>query len=113
MRSDFSSLLPGILIAFYVVDGVCLDGRRIIIAGTEIMLDAPAPAAKDEKVKLGVRPEHWSVAQTPEIALPAQVDFAEYLGSTRYVHCRLASGDLITIDQRADPEATAGEHLWL
>ncbi|GGH27808.1 sugar ABC transporter ATP-binding protein [Alsobacter metallidurans] len=96
-----------------IVDGTCLDGNRVAIGGTEITLEAPIPAAAAEKIKLGVRPEHWSAGQAQDNALPAQVEFAEYLGSTRYVHCRLATGDLITIEQRGGPEALPGENLWL
>ncbi|GAU87021.1 maltose/maltodextrin transport ATP-binding protein MalK [Bosea sp. BIWAKO-01] len=96
-----------------IIDGICLATNRVSIAGTEIELDAPMPAAAQEAIKLGIRPEHWSVGERRENSLPAQVELAEYLGSTRYLHCRLGNGDVVTVEQRGGPDARPGDSLWL
>ncbi|QEL22485.1 sn-glycerol-3-phosphate ABC transporter ATP-binding protein UgpC [Bosea sp. F3-2] len=96
-----------------IVDGVCVAANRVSIAGTEIELDRPMPAAPKEAIKLGIRPEHWSVGERRENSLPAQVEFAEYLGSTRYLHCKLDNGDIVTAEQRDGRDARPGDSLWL
>jgi lactose/L-arabinose transport system ATP-binding protein len=96
-----------------IIDGICLAANRLSIAGTEIELDRPLPAAPQEAIKLGIRPEHWLITDKQADALPAQVEFAEYLGSTQYVHCKLANGELVTIEQRGGKDAKPGEGLWL
>ncbi|MGO4171040.1 ABC transporter ATP-binding protein [Bosea sp. TAF32] len=96
-----------------IIDATCLTANRVSIAGTEIALDRPMPAAPQEAIKLGIRPEHWAITDSQDNALPARVEFAEYLGSTRYVHCKLANGDLVTIEQRGGQDARPGESIWL
>ena len=96
-----------------IINGICLAENRIRIAGTDIAFEMPLPAAAEEAIKLGIRPEHWSIGERQDRSLPAQVEFAEYLGSTRYLHCKLDNGDVITVEQRGGSDATPGEKVWL
>jgi lactose/L-arabinose transport system ATP-binding protein len=96
-----------------ILGGVCLPGNRVGIAGTDIVLEMPIPVAENETIKLGIRPEHWSIGERLQTSLAAEVDFAEYLGSTKFLHCRLASGDVVTVEQRGGPDSRSGEKLWL
>jgi lactose/L-arabinose transport system ATP-binding protein len=41
------------------------------------------------------------------------VDFAEYLGSTRYLYCYLPSGETITVEQRDGRDLAAGDQVFL
>jgi lactose/L-arabinose transport system ATP-binding protein len=96
-----------------IIDAVGQGGNRLALAGTLVELDRPLPVAAQEAVKIGIRPEHWAPGERRAHSLPAQVEFAEYLGSTRYLHCRLDNGDLVTIEQRDGSDTRPGEKLWL
>ena len=72
-----------------------------------------APADSGEAIKLGIRPEHLQLGNEAAGALRATVDFAEYLGSTRYLYCYLHSGDSVTVEQRGGPDLASGETVWL
>jgi lactose/L-arabinose transport system ATP-binding protein len=96
-----------------IVEAACLPANRVRIAETEIALEAPIPAPEGAAIKLGIRPEHWTIGERQEASLPAQVNFAEYLGSTRYLHCKLATGDAVTVEQRGGADIRSGETLWL
>jgi lactose/L-arabinose transport system ATP-binding protein len=96
-----------------IVDGICLAGNRVRIAQSEIALEGPVPASEGESIRLGIRPEHWIIQERQDASLPARLEFAEYLGSTRYLHCALAGGDIVTVEQRDGREWQPGETLWL
>ena len=79
------------------------DQGRIRIGGSE--LEAPALQANfaaSATVTFGIRPEHLQLSETCGQGLPAIVEFSEYLGSTRYVYCKLADGQTATIEHRTD-----------
>lgn len=96
-----------------IIDAVCLAGDRVRVAQSEIPVMGSIPARDGEPIRLGIRPEHWVIQAHQEGSLPAQLEFAEYLGSTKYLHCKLASGDIVTVEQRAGREWQPGETLWL
>jgi lactose/L-arabinose transport system ATP-binding protein len=97
-----------------IVDATCLGGNRIGVGGASIPLAKPiSGAADDEPIKLGIRPEHLVAGERQETSLPARVEFAEYLGSTRYVHCVLGSGEEITVEQRGEVDFQPGAAIWL
>ena len=84
-----------------IVDAKFLGGTRVDAAEALFTLQAPlAVAGEGEAVRLGIRPEHLAPGDRRESSLRAHVDFAEYLGSTRYLYCNLASGESITVEQR-------------
>lgn len=97
-----------------IVDATYLGGSRIAVDETSIPLAQPIDGAADNQpIKLGIRPEHLVAGERRETSLPARVEFAEYLGSTRYVHCVLASGQEITVEQRGGIDFQSGETIWL
>jgi len=97
-----------------IIDAVYLAGNRLRAGGIEMALDKPVLQAKEkEPIKLGIRPEHLSPGGRRDDALPAHVDFAEYLGSTQYLHCSLASGESITVEQRERIDVSSGDEVWL
>ena len=97
-----------------IIDAVSLPGNRIRAGGTDIALDRPIPGAADGgTIRLGIRPEHLSPGDRRDNALRAHVDFTEYLGSTRYLYCSLASGESVTVEQRDGIDLSAGDEVWL
>jgi lactose/L-arabinose transport system ATP-binding protein len=97
-----------------IIDATCLADRRIRVADAVMPLPPSMPAAAaGETVKLGIRPEHLRPGERQESSLRAQVDFAEYLGSTRYLYCNLAGGEAITVEQRDGADFASGETVWL
>ena len=94
--------------ATYSADGTVKVGE------TTIPLPQPLAGATDgEAIKLGIRPEHLQLGNEAAGALRATVDFAEYLGSTRYLYCYLQNGDSVTVEQRGGPDLASGETVWL
>jgi len=97
-----------------IVDAQYLSGGRVKVGDTVISLGQPLEGASEgAQIKFGVRPEHLSVGGSRENALRATVDFAEYLGSTRYLYCNLSSGDSITVEQRDGADLAPGAEVWL
>ncbi|MEP9389871.1 sn-glycerol-3-phosphate ABC transporter ATP-binding protein UgpC [Mesorhizobium sp. KR9-304] len=97
-----------------IVDAVYMSGDRIGIGGATIPLSHPvAGATEGETIKLGIRPEHLLPGERREISLRAHIDFAEYLGSTRYLYCNLAGGESITVEQREGSDFSSGDEVWL
>jgi lactose/L-arabinose transport system ATP-binding protein len=96
------------------VDAVYLAGNRIDLAGTIIPLPQPLTGVTEgDSVKLGIRPEHLIVGDRREDALRVEIDFSEYLGSTRYLYCYLPGGEMVTVEQRDGRDFSPGEDAWL
>ncbi|RAX40326.1 ABC transporter ATP-binding protein [Rhizobium tropici] len=97
-----------------IIDAIYLGDGRVTVAGTTISLGHPlAGVAGGEKVKFGIRPEHLTLGQISENSLKVKVDFAEYLGSTRYLYSMLPTGESLTIEQRSGADLSSGEEVWL
>ncbi|MDQ7250478.1 ABC transporter ATP-binding protein [Dongia sedimenti] len=97
-----------------IVDAVCLSGNSIRVADRVIPLPTSVSGATPgEAIKLGIRPEHLQPGARQDGALRAEVDFAEYLGSTRYLYCNLPNGETITVEQRDGTDFSSGEDVWL
>jgi lactose/L-arabinose transport system ATP-binding protein len=97
-----------------IVDAVYRAGNCVEVAGATIPLHQPiAGVAERDMIKLGIRPEHLLPGERREGSLRAHVDFAEYLGSTRYLYCTLGSGESITVEQREGSDFASGDEVWL
>jgi lactose/L-arabinose transport system ATP-binding protein len=97
-----------------IVDAIYLDGQGISVGGAVIPLrHSFVGVANDDVIKLGIRPEHLMLGDRTKSTIRATVDFAEYLGSTRYLYCFLPSGETITVEQREGRDFTPGEEVWL
>ena len=74
---------------------------------TGVMPKPTTPLQVGQSLHLGIRPEHLD--QTGGVKLPVTVEVVERLGSTAFIHCRLASGETLVAEQRetaAIPGAT-------
>ncbi len=88
-----------------IVDAVYLPGQKVGVGGFVIQLDAPvASATENAPVKLGIRPEHLVLTGGENGLLSARIDFSENLGSMRYLHCMLDSGERITVELRGSAD---------
>jgi lactose/L-arabinose transport system ATP-binding protein len=97
-----------------IIDAVYAGEGRIKAADAVIAFDhSLAGVTPGDAIKLGVRPEHLQVGNASGTAFRAKVDFAEYLGSTRYLYCYLPSGESVTVEQRDGPDFSSGEEIWL
>jgi lactose/L-arabinose transport system ATP-binding protein len=79
--------------------------------------DIPAPIAAAKscgtEVTFGIRPEHLNVVDGSKEALPAQVEFSEYLGGTQYLYCRLDDGQSVTVEYRQAAPIKTGDAVFL
>jgi len=64
-----------------------------------------------DPVKLGLRPEHLAATSVDAGIVRARVEFAEYLGGTRFLHCRLSDGQSLVAEHRGATRITPGEVL--
>ncbi|WP_027998307.1 ABC transporter ATP-binding protein [Sinorhizobium arboris] len=87
------------------------DGNvRIGSATMRVQIDGGG-LARGERLRLGIRPEHITVAEPGPERLTAQVEFSEYLGGTRYLYCQFEDGQSLVVEQRDGPDWQAGERL--
>jgi lactose/L-arabinose transport system ATP-binding protein len=95
-----------------IVDATFASPGAVRVADTLIPLNqAFAGATSGQTIKLGIRPEHLTLGEGAANSLSATVDFAEYLGSTRYLYCYLPNGDSITIEQRGGRDLSSGDKV--
>ena len=66
-----------------------------------------------DKVVLGVRAENIIVSETPGDGLKAVIDFAEYLGGTRYLYCALEDGQALVVEERSGRDFASGQTIHL
>ena len=66
-----------------------------------------------EKVVLGVRSENIQVADAAGGSLKAVIDFAEYLGGTRYLYCALEDGQALVIEERSGRDFASGQTIHI
>jgi lactose/L-arabinose transport system ATP-binding protein len=66
-----------------------------------------------DKLTVGMRPEHLVVTEPGAGEIAAKVDFAEYLGGTRFLYCQLENGQTLVVEQREGPDFTRDERLSL
>lgn len=66
-----------------------------------------------DKVVLGVRAENINVTDTAHDSLKAVIDFAEYLGGTRYLYCALEDGQALVIEERSGRDFGSGQTIHL
>jgi multiple sugar transport system ATP-binding protein len=91
--------------------------RDLLIQG-QPMLAKPAEqwpwALASAAVKIGVRPEHWTLA-APGQGLPGKLALVEHLGDAVYLHVQLAgASDMTCVKLSASSQQfDQGENLWL
>jgi len=69
------------------------------------------PVSVGQRVEIGVRPEHLTIAQ--EGALPVNVEVAEELGDVSYLYTRATSGKEIIVQRQGSRESLDGRSVLL
>jgi ABC-type sugar transport system ATPase subunit len=76
--------------------------------GQALGIRLPASCRPGDRVSLGCRPEHMSIADGP-LKLAGTVDIIERLGECGYAHVRLAAGPVVIVEVRGDPRLGIGD----
>ncbi|MBB4010062.1 ABC transporter ATP-binding protein [Allorhizobium taibaishanense] len=92
----------------WLADGKAQFGEAIVTPGL-----AGAVETAGQKVVLGVRAENIQVSDKPGNTLKAVIDFAEYLGGTRYLYCFLQDGQALVVEQRGGHDYSSGQTIYL
>jgi lactose/L-arabinose transport system ATP-binding protein len=87
------------------------DGAVSVAGGRLDGLPPGAGLAPGDRLVFGIRPEHLEFAGSTADSLPARVDFAEYLGATRFLYCTLADGQSLIVEQRDGGDVTPGAEI--
>jgi ABC-type sugar transport system ATPase subunit len=86
---------------------VTLADGRIAHDGTDL---GPAPAGT---VRLGIRPEHLSIADAGRGTLTGTITLRETLGGDAYLYVRLASGTTLVVRAEGDTSLEHGREIGL
>ena len=94
------------------------DGARVALdaapdAAADAVLRLRGPSAADERVVLGVRPEHVALGAAAPGALhvTATIDRVEQLGAASFLYCSLASGERLTVHASGQVRYAGGEQV--
>ncbi|PYE90481.1 ABC transporter ATP-binding protein [Phyllobacterium leguminum] len=97
-----------------LLDAKWIGNDHIELAGGKIASPLMAQRLQDgEKITFGIRPENLAVVENSGEAIPAKVDFAEYLGGTQYLYCQLDDGQPLVAEYRAGAPIEAGRRIGL
>ncbi|MEO1986279.1 MAG: sn-glycerol-3-phosphate ABC transporter ATP-binding protein UgpC [Martelella sp.] len=97
-----------------IIDATAGPAGSLSVGGQTIVVDPPAETMiENMPVRFGIRPEHLAIGESSGSSFEATVDFAEYLGGTRYLYCRLPDGQDLTVEQREGEDHSSGERIWL
>ena len=94
-------------------------------AGLRVLLDAaptgesqpPLPtdgsAKTQQRVMLGIRPEHVAIGPTsgPALALTATIERVEQLGAASFLYCALAAGERLTVHAPGQVDLQSGTQI--
>jgi ABC-type sugar transport system ATPase subunit len=87
-----------------------MPGGRLSVGGIELESLGTGPLVPGTVLQMGLRPEHL---EAPEgVALQADVDFVEMLGSTSYVHATLPTEETVIAERRSD-QPQPGDRITL
>ncbi|SLN57355.1 ABC transporter ATP-binding protein [Roseisalinus antarcticus] len=80
-----------------------LDARvtgpaEVEVAGVTVPLSLASTLTVGDRLSFGIRPEH--LGEGGSVALPCEVDLAQRLGATTYIHGALSSGERVVAEQR-------------
>ena len=92
----------------WIGDGKAKFGDTIL--APQLASAGPGPGGK---VFLGIRAENFTVADTSGQTMKAVIDFAEYLGGTRYLYCALDDGQALVVEERSGRDFVSGETIHL
>ncbi|MCP4622110.1 MAG: sn-glycerol-3-phosphate ABC transporter ATP-binding protein UgpC [bacterium] len=94
-----------------------LEGNAMMLKyGTEATLTSStfvAPKTGNEKLTLGIRPEHLTVCDLESGKLVATVKVVEALGSDTYIYASSPTGEQIVIRAQSDTPVRRGETIGL
>ncbi|WP_425373832.1 ABC transporter ATP-binding protein [Phyllobacterium salinisoli] len=97
-----------------LLDATWSGDDYVELAGQKIRSPIAAQTLQEgEKITFGIRPENLSVMENAGEAIPAKVDFAEYLGGTQYLYCQLDDGQPLVAEYRADHAVETGSKIWI
>jgi lactose/L-arabinose transport system ATP-binding protein len=82
-----------------VIELINQGGQRLTLGGRDV-----TPGAA---VTIGVRPEHFGEAGAGDCDIALEIDVAEHLGSTSYVHANRASGEPLIIEREGSRQEVA------
>ena len=71
------------------------------------------PCNPGEVITIGMRAENLVVHDTPVAGFHAVIDFAEYLGGTRYLYCTLTDGQTVVLEERSGREFESGQAITI
>ncbi len=87
----------------------------VTLAGNTTV-DLPLTSASiqpGDKLTLGIRPEHLTLAPAGAKTLPAQVGAVEHLGSESYLHLHASSGEPLTVRVNGETDVVPDQHIHL
>ncbi|GLS23374.1 sugar ABC transporter ATP-binding protein [Labrys miyagiensis] len=85
------------------------DGSPSALGLAGKTIDAPALAASGQRLKLGIRPEHFDRGDAPDVSLSMHVDVVENLGGSSFIYGRTPTDENLVIERRDGRPLRSGE----
>ncbi len=90
-----------------------VKGSAVEVAGAALALPALADRpGEGDRIMIGIRPEHWKIAQKGQSCVPFKVDFSEFLGGASYLYGTIgATGCTVEVERAAIAKPDTVLHL--
>ena len=95
-----------------LIEGTWLEEGRARFGDIDLPVSVAARAG-GEKLIAGIRAENLLVTDRADQSLKAIIDFAEYLGGTRYLYCVLPDGQSLVVEDRSGRDHQSGDTIYL
>ena len=76
--------------------------------GTTLAVKLPAACRVGDRLTVGCRPEHMTLAAKGKLQIKGTVDIIERLGESGFAHVRVAAGHTVVVEVRGDPGVSNG-----
>lgn len=97
-----------------LIEGTWLADGKASFGGMTISPRLASTGEKaGDKIVLGIRSENIQVTEMPGNTFKAVIDFAEYLGGTRYLYCALEDGQALVVEDRSGHDFSSGQTIHL
>jgi ABC-type sugar transport system ATPase subunit len=88
--------------------------NKIVLAdGSKLSVELPVLCKANDKVTLGIRPEHMKLEKSGKGDLEGTLDLVERLGETGFAHVRLSDGTNIVVEVRGPTPDAKGDKIGI
>jgi ABC-type sugar transport system ATPase subunit len=99
--------------AMNLFEAEAISAEKIRLSDGQVIMTKLPAVEKGAKLHLGCRPEHIALGRQGKTAIKGRLDLVERLGEVGYAYATLPNGQTVVAEVRGEPEAQAGDDVWL